>query len=486
MLQSQTISIPANGYFYTYLTNYSDNLVSFDNLTIRRKNGVVRSVKEYYPYGLEYGRFNGSFAYNAEAMYNKGYTSATWHELEWKYEGLDLNYFAARYYDPIIGRWHAPDPLEQCHSPYAGMVNDPANFVDPDGRLSKPAMADFFNSDLGMFTSWVVTSAAVGVLMFADLGNMASGLKNLAGAAQSAAAFGGVLQFTSSLGGIFGGGGVVKAVVDFVRYTIDPLPGLSRSESYAVARYIRTANRHGAEDKEDILSLNLDSECGDKRWYWKGAETKNSQNHSATNNRAWNSARSLTRFALDLGSVESDSDGDGDGHDHADGHHEKMLSIDISTMRSTLDPDGSGRNIYSMPISDGGNVRLRVDIGSGSTQVDLFQSDVEFGLDHASYSENFTSPGGTSRTIGIDIADGNHLTLRKSGLTGSSATYTLEVEASMLDDHAISRLRTNGLSPYYAPDTRMSLKNRGTRNIRQRKTKATIQILYQQATRTGE
>jgi len=173
MLQSQANSIPTNGYFYTYLTNYSDNLVSFDNLTIRRKNGVVRSVKEYYPYGLEYGRFNGSFAYNAADMYNKGYTSTTWHELEWKYEGLDLNYFAARYYDPITGRWHAPDPLEQCHSPYAGMVNDPANYIDPDGRSAWMFLCGSAANGAGAYATAInVTSTFRGT--FGALGGVAS------------------------------------------------------------------------------------------------------------------------------------------------------------------------------------------------------------------------------------------------------------------------------------------------------------------------
>jgi RHS repeat-associated protein len=68
---------------------------------------------------------------------------------EWGLEGLDLNYFAARYYDPIIGRWHAPDPLEQCHSPYLAMLGDPANFIDPDGRAGIPFLQDFMKSDGG-------------------------------------------------------------------------------------------------------------------------------------------------------------------------------------------------------------------------------------------------------------------------------------------------------------------------------------------------
>jgi hypothetical protein len=70
-------------------------------------------------------------------------------------DGIEMNRFAARWYDPTIARWHAPDPLEQMHSPYVALCNDPvqqfltaaqrrfrnanpdaigANYVDPDGR----------------------------------------------------------------------------------------------------------------------------------------------------------------------------------------------------------------------------------------------------------------------------------------------------------------------------------------------------------------
>jgi hypothetical protein len=48
-----------------------------------------------------------------------------------------MNYFEARWYDPALGRWHSPDPLEQFHSAYVGMANDPANFIDPDGRNAR-------------------------------------------------------------------------------------------------------------------------------------------------------------------------------------------------------------------------------------------------------------------------------------------------------------------------------------------------------------
>ncbi len=38
-----------------------------------------------------------------------------------------------RSYDPILGRFHSPDPYQQFHSPYLANFNNPANFADPSG-----------------------------------------------------------------------------------------------------------------------------------------------------------------------------------------------------------------------------------------------------------------------------------------------------------------------------------------------------------------
>ena len=47
MLQTLHLATPSNEYFHIFLTNYSDQLVSFDHLTIRKKQGVLR-VHYYY------------------------------------------------------------------------------------------------------------------------------------------------------------------------------------------------------------------------------------------------------------------------------------------------------------------------------------------------------------------------------------------------------------------------------------------------------
>jgi len=41
--------------------------------------------------------------------------------------------YGARFYDPELGRLHVQDPIVQFANPYIGIVNNPVNFIDPDG-----------------------------------------------------------------------------------------------------------------------------------------------------------------------------------------------------------------------------------------------------------------------------------------------------------------------------------------------------------------
>ncbi len=53
-----------------------------------------------------------------------------------KDDETDLNYFGARYLDPMIGMWTSVDPARQFASPYLYVGNgyNPVNVIDPDGN----------------------------------------------------------------------------------------------------------------------------------------------------------------------------------------------------------------------------------------------------------------------------------------------------------------------------------------------------------------
>ena len=58
--------------------------------------------------------------------------------------GIDIYYYGARYYDPMLGRFLAIDPLASKYpgwSPYVYTMDNPLKYIDPDGLTEKERKA---------------------------------------------------------------------------------------------------------------------------------------------------------------------------------------------------------------------------------------------------------------------------------------------------------------------------------------------------------
>jgi RHS repeat-associated protein len=139
----------SGGYSYVYhLKDHpsEDGQVPGNTRVSFQPNGTggttTTQVAEYYPFGSSY--LPVSPAGTNKYLYNGKLKRSVNPDLSGEKQddvldgtALDLYDYGARFYDPVIGRWHTIDPHANSYrfiSPYSYVNNNPVSSIDPDGR----------------------------------------------------------------------------------------------------------------------------------------------------------------------------------------------------------------------------------------------------------------------------------------------------------------------------------------------------------------
>jgi RHS repeat-associated protein len=105
------------------LTDHLGNARVFFADTNSDGTAEILQESHYYAFGMRIEglgtQSDNKFLYNGKELTDD--FGLNWYEYGW------------RMYDPQIGRWHQVDPIDEFHSPYCYVGNNPTNFVDPDG-----------------------------------------------------------------------------------------------------------------------------------------------------------------------------------------------------------------------------------------------------------------------------------------------------------------------------------------------------------------
>jgi hypothetical protein len=109
-LQKQQLTMNTKGYLFMYLINCSTKKVDFDNFDIIIQTASVLETMDYYPFGLAWHVPGSGGLSRTENKY--WHTTKEMQSNEWGAgNGIDLEDFGARMYDPAVGRWWGVDPL---------------------------------------------------------------------------------------------------------------------------------------------------------------------------------------------------------------------------------------------------------------------------------------------------------------------------------------------------------------------------------------
>ena len=123
-----------DGLSYNYQYNLTDNLGNVRTVLDKDKN--VMQAADYYPFGLAHSTNaldKNKYLYNGKELQDDVLSGTELNELD----------YGARFYDPLIGRWHVVDPLAEesrKFSPYAYAFDNPIRFIDPDGMQPRSSL----------------------------------------------------------------------------------------------------------------------------------------------------------------------------------------------------------------------------------------------------------------------------------------------------------------------------------------------------------
>ena len=104
-------------------------------------SGEVVETNDYYPFGSRWNTTASLIDQTNRFRYNSKEEQSSLYPASFR-DAVSYIDYGARQYDPVLGRWFAPDPLSEKYcsiSPYAFCAGNPVNFVDLDGRKLRVA-----------------------------------------------------------------------------------------------------------------------------------------------------------------------------------------------------------------------------------------------------------------------------------------------------------------------------------------------------------
>ena len=140
--------IRKDGANYIRQYNITDHLGNVRSVV--NQSGTIEQATDYYPYGLSFSNNNltkNRYLYNGKEIQNQTLSS----------QFFGVYDYGARYYDPVIGRWHVIDPLAADYdnlSPYGYCVGNPIKYIDINGEFIGTIIGTVVGGVAGAYDSY--------------------------------------------------------------------------------------------------------------------------------------------------------------------------------------------------------------------------------------------------------------------------------------------------------------------------------------------